>query len=381
MPMDLLTTDRPDGKQNLPNSDDFSDYRAVADKQALRLRRFFMAVVTYAACGAFAQICAWLGYLPTWLPGWWLLGAVAINAMFFVVLRRGWNLRLSDPSMTEPQLIASMFAVMILIYHTDAARGVFLMLFPLPLLFGVLRLRLRQLARVGALGIGGYVAVIALLTINAPERVRLGVDLLNLLALSAVMGFVALMGAYISRVREELARSVSTIREMAQRDPLTGVLNRRHLMETLAREINRCERQVSHGFALCMIDLDHFKRINDTLGHPVGDDVLVAVAKCIGASLRGIDYLARYGGEEFVVLLEGAPGEHTLVACERIRSRVAELRLPILNGVTLSVSIGVAGYEAGDSLAALLERADQALYRAKEDGRNRVRAAPGTAIR
>ncbi len=381
MPMDLLTTDRPDGKQNLPNSDDFPDYRAVADKQALRLRRFFMAVVTYAACGAFAQICAWLGYLPTWLPGWWLLGAVAINAVFFVVLRRGWNLRLSDPSMTEPQLIASMFAVMILIYHADVARGVFLMLFPLPLLFGVLRLRLRQLARVGALGIGGYVAVIALLTINAPERVRLGVDLLNLLALSAVMGFVALMGAYISRVREELARSVSTIREMAQRDPLTGVLNRRHLMETLAREINRCERQVSHGFALCMIDLDHFKRINDTLGHPVGDDVLVAVAKCIGASLRGIDYLARYGGEEFVVLLDGAPGEHTLVACERIRSRVAELRLPILNGVTLSVSIGVAGYEAGDNLAGLLERADQALYRAKEDGRNRVRAAPGTAIR
>jgi len=183
------------------------------------------------------------------------------------------------------------------------------------------------------------------------------------------------MGGYISKVREELSRSVSTIREMAHHDPLTGALNRRHLMETLARQIARCERQVSDGFALCMIDLDHFKRINDTLGHPVGDDVLIAVAKCIGASLRGIDYLARYGGEEFVVLLEGAPDEGTLVACERIRARVAQLRLPILNGLALSVSIGVAGYEAGDSLAALIERADQALYRAKEDGRNLVRAA------
>ena len=179
MPSNFPALETTGGMTNLPIADEFSERGNLADKQALRLRRFFMAVATYAACGVFAQICAWLGYLPTWLPGWWLLGAVAINSLFFVALRGGWNLRLNDPSMTEAQLIASMFAVMILIYHTDVARGVFLMLFPLPLLFGVLRLRLRQLARVGALGIGGYVAVIALLAINEPERVRLGIDLLQ----------------------------------------------------------------------------------------------------------------------------------------------------------------------------------------------------------
>ncbi len=375
MPLNFPIPESTGGMTNLQIADEYSERGAVADKQALRLRRFFMAVATYAACGVFAQICAWLGYLPSWLPAWWLLGAVAINAVFFIALRRGWNLRLNDPSMTEAQLIASMFAVMILIYHTDVARGVFLMLFPLPLLFGVLRLRLRQLARVGALGIGGYVAVIALLAINEPERVRLGIDFLNLLALLAVMGFVALMGAYISRVREDLSRSVSTIREMAQHDPLTGVFNRRHLMETLAREVVRCERHVSKGLVLCMIDLDHFKRINDTFGHPVGDEVLVAVGRCIGESLRVIDYLARYGGEEFVVLLEGTPGERTMVVCERIRTRVAQLRLPVLQELTITVSIGVAGHEAGESLASLLGRADRALYRAKAEGRNCVRTA------
>ncbi len=283
--------------------------------------------------------------------------------------------------MTEVQLVVSMFAVMVLIYHADVARGAFLMLFPVPLLFGVLRLRLWQLARVGAVGIAGFAGVIALLAVRAPARVDLEIEALNLLALIGVMGFVCLMGGYLSTVRAELARSLATIREMAQRDPLTGVFNRRHLIESLEREVARCQRHSGRGLALCMIDLDHFKRINDSFGHPVGDELLIAVGARIGKSIRSTDYLARYGGEEFVVLLEAESSELAYAVCERIRCDIAGLQIAALQGMPLGVSIGVACCDAGDRPADLLDRADKALYRAKAEGRNctRVGAAPAAA--
>lgn len=342
-------------------------------KQALRLQRFSMAFATYVACGLLAQACAWLGHLPPLLPTWWAIGVAVPNVVFFVMLRSGWNLRLRDPSMTEMQLVVSMFAVMVLIYNADAARSTFLMLFPVPLLFGVLRLRMYQMARVGAVGIVGYAGVIAMIAVNRPARVQLDVELLNLLALSGAMGFVCIMGGYISKVRAQLSHSLDTIRELAQRDPLTNLFNRRFLMETLTREILRRERGTSCGVVLCIIDLDHFKLVNDTFGHPIGDEVLVAVGRCIAKSIRTTDYLARYGGEEFAVLLEENSNEQAIAVCERIRKDISELQVPALQGQQLFVSIGVANWQSGDNSASLIERADRALYRAKADGRNCIR--------
>ena len=317
-------TEPPASTENTQPAD--SKNRDVETQQALRLHRFFMATATYAACGVLAQICAWLGYLPRWLPVWWVIGFALVNGVFFLMFRSGRNLRLRDPSMTEVQLVVSMFAVMTLMYYADEARSTFLMLFPVPLLFGVFRLRLYQMARVGAVSLVGYAGVIALLVRNHPERVQLAIEILNLVALSGTMGFVCLMGGYISKVRTELSRSLATIRDIAHLDPLTGVFNRRHLMVTLEHEIQRCERRMSPGFALCKIDLDHFKAINDTLGHPVGDEVLVAAGKCIGDSIRDIDYLSRYGGEEFVVLLQGNCSELERTVCERLTSRGCRFR-------------------------------------------------------
>jgi hypothetical protein len=234
----------------LTESPSIADARGTHAKQSLRIRRFLMSVATYIACGLLAQVCAMLGFLPLWLPAWWALGAALINLGFYMVLRTGGNLRLRDPSMTEVQLVTSMVAVMALIYHTDAARGVFLMLFPVPLLFGALRLNLFQIARVGAVGILGYAVVIGFLSTWHPERVQLGVEIVNLIALTGVMGFVTVMCAYISKVRVELSKSIATIREMAQRDALTGVFNRRHLMQTLEHEVKRCARKARRGLVL-----------------------------------------------------------------------------------------------------------------------------------
>ena len=349
-------------------------------KQALRRRRFLMSVATYAACGLFAEICALLGYLPAWLPAAWGLAAAAANGVFYWLLRSGLNLRFKDPSMTEAQLAVSMVAVMVLVYHADAARGAFLMLFPVPLLFGVLRLRLYQLARVGGFGIFGYAVVIALLSTYHPERVRMGVELVNLTALTTVMVFVSLMCSYISQVRVDLSHSLVTIRELAQRDALTGVFNRHHLMETMALEVMRCDRKARRGLVVCMVDIDHFKRINDTFGHPIGDEVLIAVGKRLADSIRSIDYLARYGGEEFLVLLDIDLDDDWPTVCERMRVHVAALSLAAVNATPLSVSIGIAVYGKGDTAVSLLKRADMALYRAKDEGRNRICVADSTPI-
>ncbi len=352
----------------------------VFAKQALRMRRFLMSIATYVACGVVVQVCAWLGFLPSWLPAWWALGALAVNGMFFLMFRSGWNLKLKDPSMTEIQLLASTFAVMALISQADEARGALLMLVPVPLLFGILRLNFRQMARVGALGLLIYLAVIATITIQQPERVRLGLEALNLIALASVMFFVCIMCGYISKVRSDLAIAVRTIREQADRDALTGLFNRRNFIERLDVELARCARGVTQGITLCMLDLDNFKQINDQFGHPAGDEVLVQVGKCLRDSIRTTDYVARFGGEEFAVLLDGNSNDPALAVSERMRVKIEQLQIPVLQGLAISTSIGVAHLANGESSTSVIARADHALYLAKAQGRNRICCADEAQI-
>ena len=162
-------------------------------------------------------------------------------------------------------------------------------------------------------------------------------------------------------------------------DEKTGLLNTAGWHEYAGREHVRVRRRGAGGFAVLMIDLDHFKRINDTYGHLTGDDVLAAVAVAITGSVRQGDTVGRFGGEEFVVLLPGIGHTDVIGIAERVRLAVGELVVVISTGSGtvrvsgLSVSIGVARYpDAGSTLDAILRSADAALYRAKDAGRNRV---------
>ena len=162
-------------------------------------------------------------------------------------------------------------------------------------------------------------------------------------------------------------------------DEKTGLLNTAGWHEYAGREHVRARRRGAAGFAVLMIDLDHFKRINDTYGHLTGDDVLAAVAVAITGSVRQGDTVGRFGGEEFVVLLPGIGRTDVLGIAERVRLAVGELAVAISTGSGtvrvngLSVSIGVARYpESGSALDDILRSADAALYRAKGAGRNRV---------
>ncbi len=160
----------------------------------------------------------------------------------------------------------------------------------------------------------------------------------------------------------------------ARRDPLTGAYNRGVMESVLARDVGLARRNGA-PFSVIFLDIDNFKRINDTHGHAVGDEAIRTFVACINRSIRTTDMVARYGGDEFVVLLHNTPLEGARLLAERIRRSIAraDCRNAAGERVPLSSSLGVAGLTADDSAKSLLERADRALNQAKLDGRNCVR--------
>jgi len=198
-------------------------------------------------------------------------------------------------------------------------------------------------------------------------------ELLRALAAGLLaLGAAALAGAaaFVRRGARTAERELRAARDLALHDPLTGLANRREIDERLNRELARAAR-AAQPVALVVLDLDHFKRINDTLGHPVGDEVLRATARALAGAVRPGDALGRIGGEEFVVVLYGAGGDEALFVAERARAAVAA-GAPRGIAVTCSAGIAVFPDDAHDA-ATLLHRADGALYLAKEAGRDRAR--------
>ncbi|GFO70357.1 hypothetical protein GMLC_39360 [Geomonas limicola] len=168
----------------------------------------------------------------------------------------------------------------------------------------------------------------------------------------------------------EKAREYRELQELSLRDALTGLLNRRAFEELLEIEEGRREERPQ---ALIMIDIDDFKALNDTFGHPAGDQVIAEVAGVIRDALRGADLATRYGGEEFAVLLPGTRAKDALRVAERIRSRIANLRLamgPLTVQVSASLGVASRSDKRECTLKDVLAKADQALYRAKRSGKN-----------
>jgi len=165
----------------------------------------------------------------------------------------------------------------------------------------------------------------------------------------------------------ERKRMEQRLRDFAEHDPLTGAYNRRLLFEHLESEIRRAQRY--GALSLVMFDVDHFKNVNDTYGHVVGDHVLAGIAALVRGELRGPDRLARYGGEEFVVIAPGVDSRQAAVLAERLRSAIAAERFDSLPQITCS--FGVCELNDGDA-DSLLRRVDDFMYQAKRAGRNRV---------
>ena len=185
---------------------------------------------------------------------------------------------------------------------------------------------------------------------------------------------------YLERIRLQtllLVESEAGQRELSIRDPLTGLFNRRYLEETLTLEMIRAARK-QHPIGVIMVDIDHFKQINDLHGHAAGDAVLVQVSNLLLTHVRSSDVICRYGGEEFILVLPEATRKITQMRAEQIREDTRRLQVQhegqTLEAITLSLGVAVFP-EHGSTYDAILRAADSALYRAKRDGRDRVSVA------
>jgi diguanylate cyclase (GGDEF)-like protein len=205
------------------------------------------------------------------------------------------------------------------------------------------------------------------------EMLRL--DALQCLIMAVTFPWIVYIGERVKRLERRLTDTSSELEELeetAWRDELTGLYNRR-AVNVVLDEAKRHADITGESLSLCVIDLDHFKRFNDELGHLEGDAVLRTFAQAVQASLRATDVFGRYGGEEFIHILR-----HTNLAgakreAERVRALVSKLDLPISRPIgPLTVSIGVAQYQSGETPVQAFARADEALTRAKLGGRDRV---------
>jgi diguanylate cyclase (GGDEF)-like protein len=357
-----------------------------ADKaRRTRLQRQWMGFLSYVMFLAPMVYSVHRGWLHIGYEGLtiFIVTALAANGIFFLLIRSGFGERFRDPSMSFAQIaVAGVMALVMGFFLDEPARSLTLLLLFTSFFFGVFKFTRSNYLALSGVVVAGYVLMLLL---KYPESERASENfhlaLLNLTILVMVMVWISLLGSYVSGLRARLATALGRLKELATRDELTGLYNRRHLMDTLDQQQERSKRY-GEPFALCIIDIDHFKIINDRHGHGVGDEVLRAFAERIRSQLRKMDIIGRgdidntfgrYGGEEFLLLLPYAAGSSPTACLNRLRSGVAAAPFVTEAGeLSVTFSAGIAQHRPDESNASLINRADAALYRAKSAGRDRI---------
>ncbi|PCC97492.1 sensor domain-containing diguanylate cyclase [Halopseudomonas pelagia] len=358
----------------------------TAKFQAIRLQRFYLAqlnyLITYVVIGA-----AWMaGQYNASAPqaaSHVILGVV-LQLSIFAMLKSGLNLRFKDPSLTSPQIIVAMLLLTYLLAFSGEFRGSLIMVYPIILLFGVFQLSRSAFFYHAALALLLYSGLIVYNTLTDRNTQPLSVHMLEWFVLACFLAWLSFFCTYIRELRERLQRRHNTLQlhqetlkgmmgqlqNLADTDSLTGLTNRRFFLKEAQRRINLLGPLNKLGIAL--IDLDNFKRINDCHGHATGDEVLQGFARLASKSLRDQDMIARFGGEEFILLLNNADLATLHQCVDRLRNAFASTQFEGLpEGEHCTFSAGLCLIAAEQDLEARIHQADEALYRAKEAGRNR----------
>ncbi|MES2581920.1 MAG: diguanylate cyclase, partial [Pseudomonadota bacterium] len=287
-----------------------------APEQRVRLRRFFVGTAAHVMNLAFVLLCWGMGFLGTVNVAVYAAIAVAFNIVVYGVIRSGMNLRFKDPSLTFLQIAVPAMLGLYIMYFAGLARGAFLLLGLAMFSFGMFRFKARQFLQLAAFILTVYALQTALLLYFHADEANLKLELLLWVAFAMTLGQFSFLAAMVGSLRHkveeknqalakqngELEVALQRISDMAIRDELTGVYNRRYLMERITEETHRCQRNGS-VFCVCMVDIDFFKRVNDVHGHLPGDEVLRGVAHAASKALRQLDFFGRYGGEEFLMVL------------------------------------------------------------------------------
>ena len=339
-----------------------------------------LSVVVYLL---FALVVHWQARIGLMEPRdaalWTAIGPSGILT-FYALIRSGLSLHLgSDPSLTFPQIMFSSLATVYGYAIDPPLRGAVIAIMVLNLIWGMFVLRDRQTLGLCAFGLALLGATMTWKATTRPDLFPPRIERFNFAFAAIVLVATAVLSMRMGTLRMRLAQrkvelqqALATIRELAQVDELTRLSNRRHILEALAAEQIRSQR-TGQPLSLVLVDLDHFKAINDSHGHAVGDAVLCAFAEALRSGLRESDAAGRWGGEEFLLLLPDTTAAAAAVLVDRLRDELAHTSFEhVLPGLRISFSAGVTECAAQEHSHVAIERADQAMYLAKQTGRART---------
>ncbi len=356
---------------------------ALARRAKQRRQIQGMIGVSYVIDAGILLIYAYAGTVPFWLGPVYALSGLTLVVLAILLSEIGVNERFKDHYMVAPGSSANMLMMVAFTYIAPQVGVMFLCSLFTVFSFASLRSTPTQTAVIWtAMALG--LAWLFLLTdkpIGMPHGSHID-RFATMLVFTLTIGRCMFLGIFSSALKHSLYQSglklkeaYKRIEELAELDELTGSFNRRCIMRMLDEEIARSARSGA-PCSIALIDLDHFKRVNDTYGHPTGDEVLRTFAITMFANIRSADRFGRYGGEEFLLVLPDMPDEGAARAMDRLRTIVADLDWSAFSpGMKVTLSAGVATLKPDETTDSFLARADSALYTAKAQGRNRIARA------
>lgn len=299
--------------------------------------------------------------------------------MIYALLRTGYSERWRNPSLAYPQLINACLAVVVSFALIDIAKGVAMPLLCLLLVSEIDRIKTNILWRVSLIVVAALILITAIHQILPSNQTSVGEAVYNLIIAAVMLPLAIIIGSEVNRQQDfftkqkhRLNTTLATMHDLAMRDSLTGLINRRQGVAIVEQEHQR-QLRTEESFTLAIIDLDWFKKVNDQHGHAVGDKVLKQFSDIATAVIDSTDSLARWGGEEFLLIMPSSRIEDSVLVIKQIREQVNRFDwTQFAQQLSIQFSAGVASHAIGDSIQTALARADQALYQAKSAGRNRT---------
>lgn len=348
-------------------------------KRATRIARWMMTAAVYAICLLISVYAERRGMAHSTAARvlWWYIGLGMSSLYFF--LRSGLSERTRDPSLAFEQSLFAIIAILISYFTFSEIRGTILILLPLVLVFGMLLLKPAQTTWLSLIAISILGLLMVLMSAKFPQRFPPHLEAISFLMLGSVLLMMSWIATRISGLREHLrqqraalSEALQRVHDLAVRDELTTLFNRRYMHQALANSRKQYLRN-GREFCIAMIDIDNFKQINDKHGHLAGDEVLSGFASHAQDALRETDILGRWGGEEFLLIFPETDQRQALVVLDRLHDTIARSALSAAApGLRISFSAGLIQHEADLELPGLLERVDAALYQAKKEGRKRT---------
>ncbi len=349
--------------------------RASAASPLLKISHLSLVLLAYLLTllflyrqtqGIALAVVLWAAFLVT-----------AHAACFYLVFRFGWNARFAEPDLTLPQMAAALAILCVIAYLDRSTQVALSPAVLIVFLYGAFNLTTTALALLSMAFLAAYLLLILGRAFQDAYPPTFRMDLTQWFVLMVALPAIIATSSQIRKLRKvlEITRyQLEHYEEKASRDELTGLPNRRQLQIELEQARLRAALS-SEPFCLCLLDIDHFKTVNDQNGHLTGDTVLRRFAQMARHSIRSGDILGRYGGDEFMKILPDTDLKGALMHAERLRERAHQLDFTsILPQPHISISAGVTQYRAGEDITTLIARADAALYRAKQLGRNRIEA-------